>query len=173
VPHESPVPAHRALRPTRIHVDPIRLRRIDQPGLAALERTLHPALHGVRPFVRAMLSSSPLTTRPLHVGTPEVWAATRADDPTVIGIGWLAGAATEVIAAPGHAHDAATLQLVDTLLAVARARRLATLTARLAGPFHATTSVEGGRARVLAERNGALLLQLDLPQPPEPDHVAS
>jgi len=172
VQHESRKPAHRALRPTRIHVDPIRLRRIDQPGLAGLEHALHPALHGVRRFVGALLSLSPHTAR-LHAGTPEVWAATRADDPTVIGIGWLAGAATEVLAAPGRTHDAATLQLVDTLLAVARARRLTNLTARFAGPFHATTSVEGGRARVLAERNGALFLQLDLPQPPEPDHVAS
>jgi len=167
------MPAHRALRPTRIHVDPIRVRRIDQPGLAGLEHALHPALQGVRRFVAALLSTSPHTARSLHAGAPEVWAATRADDPTVIGIGWLAGTATEVIAAPGRAHDAATLQLVDTLLAIARARRLGTLTARFTGPFHATTGVDGRRARVLAQKHGALHLQLDLPLPPEPDHVAS
>jgi hypothetical protein len=96
------------------------------------------------------------------VPAPEVWAATCDEDgrPVVVGLGWLAGQATEVIAAPGRHHDAVTEQLIDALLGAARARRLPRLTARVAGPFHG--ALAGRRTRVVTERDGALFLHLDL-----------
>lgn len=162
----------RALQPTRLHPGAIRLARIDRPALAAFEHTLHPALLGVRRFVDALLTLSPQAARRLGAAHPDVWAATREADGQVIGLGWLAGEATEVIAAPGREHDEVTRRLVDALLGTARARRLTRITARLAGPFHAVTPLRGAQARVMAERDGALFLKLDLTSTSEPDHVA-
>ena len=152
------------LQPTRLHAGPLRLLRLDQAGLATLARPLHPALEGVRRFVEALLALSPAAARRLATVHPEVWAAASdgADDTPIIGLGWLAGEATEVIAAPGRTHDEATRQLVDTLLASARRRRLAALTARLAGPLDRAATLTGLDARVVAERDGVLFLHLDL-----------
>jgi hypothetical protein len=151
-----------ALQPTRIRACRTRLARLDRSGLVGLEPALHPTLRGVRRFVEALLTTSPSTAR--RVGEPEVWAATCEErgHSTVVGLGWLAGEATEVIAAPGRDHDAVTEQLVTTLLRTARARRLSRLTARFTGPLHASIAITGRRTRVVAERDGALFVHLDL-----------
>ena len=174
-PQPHAAPGHRALQPTRIQAAPLGLVRVDRAALAELERVLHPALAGVRRFVDALLSLSPHAARRLGTTAPEVWAAIRAvrGEAQVVGLGWLAGEATEVLAAPGRDHDEATTRLVDVLLASAHARRLRTLTARVAGPFHASTAFAGSRTRLVAVRDGATILQLDLTLKPEPDHVAT
>lgn len=161
----STQPGRRVLRPTRIHAGPIRLLPLDRAALATLTRPLHPTLQGVRRFVEALLALSPAAARRLGTLRPEVWAAVAddgRDDTPIIGLGWLAGEATEVIAAPGRTHDEVTRQLVDILLAAARRRRLAALTARLSGPMDHDTTLSGLDARVVAERDGALFLHLDL-----------
>ena len=151
-----------ALQPTRIRACRTRLARLDRSGLVGLEPALHPTLRGVRRFVEALLTASPSTA--LRVGEPEVWAATGEvrGHRTVVGLGWLAGAATEVIAAPGRDHDAVTEQLVTTLLRAARTRRLSRLTARLTGPLNASVAITGRRTRVVTEHDGTLFLHLDL-----------
>jgi len=151
-----------ALQPTRIRACRTRLARLDRSGLVGLEPALHPTLRGVRRFVEALLTASPSTA--LRVGEPEVWAATCEErgHRTVVGLGWLAGAATEVIAATGRDHDAVTEQLVTTLLRAARTRRLSRLTARLTGPLNASVAITGRRTRVVTEHDGTLFLHLDL-----------
>jgi hypothetical protein len=111
-----------------------------------------------------MLTLSPAAARRLGTVRPEVWAAADddADDAPIIGLGWLAGEATEVIAAPGRTHDEVTRQLVDVLLASARRRRLAVVTARLSGPPGHDAALAGLDARVVARRDGAVFLHLDL-----------
>jgi hypothetical protein len=160
----SPQAFSRVLQPTRIHAGPIRLLPLDRAALATLARPLHPALQGVRRFVEALLALSPAAARRLGTVRPEIWAAVTddGDDSPIIGLGWLAGEATEVIAAPGRTHDEATRQLVDVLLHAARRRRLEALTARLSGPIDRDTTLTGLDARVVAERDGALFLHLDL-----------
>ena len=156
----APVPG--ALLPTRLRACRTRLARLERSGLVGLEPALHPTLRGVRRFVEALLTTSPSTAP--RVGQPEVWAATCDERglSTVVGLGWLAGEATEVIAAPGRDHDAVTEQLVTTLLHAARARRLSRLTARLTGPLHASVAITGRRTRVVTEHDGTLFLHLDL-----------
>ena len=151
-------------QPTRLHAGPIRIFRLDQQALASLARPLHPTLLGVRGFVEALLALSPAAARRLGTLRPEVWAAAHdhGDDAPVIGLGWLAGDATEVIAAPGREHDEVTRQLVDVLIVAARRRRLAALTARLSGPLDPDTALTGLDARIVARREDALLLHLDL-----------
>ena len=160
----SPEPSPGGLRPTRYDTGPIRLLRLDHASLMSLRRPLHPALQGVRRFIEALLVLSPAAARRLGTVRPEVWAAAlgHGEDAPVIGLGWLAGDATEVIAAPGAAHDAVTRQLVEALLTAARRRRLAGLTARLSGSPDLAASLAGLDARIVAHRDDTLFLHLDL-----------
>jgi hypothetical protein len=160
----SPEPSPGVLQPTRYAADPIRLLRLDHAALVSLPRPLHPALQGVRRFVEALLTLSPAAARRLGTLRPEVWAATlaRRDDAPIVGLGWLAGDATEVIAAPGHAHDDVIRQLMDALLDAARRRRLAALTARLSGPPDLAVALAGLDARIVARGDDALFLHVDL-----------
>ena len=153
-----------ALQPTRIQACRTQLARLDRTALASLEPALHPTLRGVRRFVEALLTRPSQAAQRADMLEPEVWTATchERGHPTVVGLGWLAGQATEVIAAPGRDHDAVTEQLVTALFGAARARRLSRLTTRLSGPLHASVGITGRRTRVVAERDGALFLHLDL-----------
>ena len=160
----SPEPTPGSLQPTRYDAGPIGLLRLDHASLVSLTRPLHPALHGVRRFVEALLTLSPAAARRLGTLRPEVWAATLAHDldAPIVGLGWLAGDATEVVAAPGGTHDDVTRRLVDALLDAARRRRLAALTARLSGPPDLAAALLGLDARIVAHRDDTLFLHLDL-----------
>jgi hypothetical protein len=156
------------LQPTRLHVGPIGLVRLEHAAVVALSRPLHPSLQGVRRFVEALLTLPSASARRLGTAHPEVWAAVLETDDAapILGLGWLAGEATEVIAAPGPAHDEVTRRLVDVMLIAARNRRLAALVARLSAPLDRDATLTGLDARIVGHRDGTLFLHLDLGNAP-------